>query len=93
MENPWNIRTIYELQYFNCPSCIFKDHSKQELVSHAFEFHPESIDYLSNIDDNSLSDVFCPWNEIMTKVKTEPSDDSIFTEDKVNLGFYDEGVV
>ena len=62
MNNPWNIYSIYELQFFNCPSCMFRHSSKQEIVYHAFECHPESVYYLSNISDNSLSDVSCPWN-------------------------------
>ena len=74
MDNPWNIQSIYELQYFNCPSCVFKNSSKQELVDHAYEIHPESIDYLSKINDNSLSDVTCPWNEILIKIKQESNE-------------------
>ena len=45
MENPWDIESIYELQFFNCPSCIFKDQSKQEIINHAYEVHPESIEH------------------------------------------------
>ena len=54
-------------------------------MNHAIELHPESIEYLSNIDDNSLSEVTCPWNVITAKVKTELRDsDLTFTEHKVN---------
>ena len=67
MTNPWNISSIYELQYFNCPSCIFKNRSKQEIVSHAYECHPESVNFLSKICDNSLSDIICPWNDYIIK--------------------------
>ena len=41
VENPWNIQSIYELQYFNCPNCIYKNQSKQDFINHAFENHPE----------------------------------------------------
>ena len=75
MDNPWNINSIYELQFFNCPSCIFKNNSKQEIVNHAYQFHPESIDFLTNINDNSLLDIICPWSENLTKIKTEPKDE------------------
>ena len=54
-ENPWHIYSIYELQYFICPSCEFKNQSKQEIVNHAYEIHPESIDFLTNIKDESLT--------------------------------------
>ena len=83
MENPWDIESIYDLQFFNCTSCIFKDHSKQEIINHAFEIHPESTECLKNIKDESLKDVVLPWNEnivfelrnfskIKTEVKEEP---------------------
>ena len=62
MENPWNIHSIYEFQYFNCPTCIFRNQSKQEFVNHAYEFHPDSLDYLINITDESLDDITCPWD-------------------------------
>ena len=71
MENPWEIDSIYELQYFNCPSCLFKDHSKQEIVNHAYEFHPNSIHHLDNIKDESLIDVICPWS--VQEIKKEES--------------------
>ena len=81
MDNPWNIQSIYELQYFNCPSCIFKNSSKQEFIDHACEIHPESIDYLSKIFDDSLSDVSCPWRNFLAKVKQENYDEgSKFTD-------------
>ena len=61
-DNPWNIKSIYELQYFICPSCEFKNSSKQEIINHAYEQHPKSIDFLTNISDDSLNDIICPWN-------------------------------
>ena len=89
MDNPWNIQSIYDLHYFNCPSCSFKNHYKQELVNHACENHPECIDYLANISDNSLSDIIFPTNqeiktedefqgqEFIPEIKIEPVDDYI----------------
>ena len=65
-ENPWNINSIYELQYFICPTCEFKNQSKQEIINHAYENHPESLDYLTNIKDDSLTDILCPWDTEIT---------------------------
>ena len=76
MENPWNIGSIYELQYFVCPTCVFKNQSKQDIINHAYEFHPEFVNYLK-ICDNSLNDVVCPWNELSKEIKIEPSDENI----------------
>ena len=71
MDNPWNIQSIYELQYFNCPECEFKDQFKQEFVNHAYELHPESLDFLINISDNSFDDITCPWD--IKDIKKEES--------------------
>ena len=64
-ENPWNVQSLYDLQFFNCPSpfCIYKNNSKQEFVNHSFHFHPESEPYLKNFKDNSLKDVEIPSKE------------------------------
>ena len=80
MDNPWNIQSIYELQYFNCPSCLYKNHCKQELINHAYECHPESIDYLANISDKSLSDINLPSSR--REIKTEINTDLVFPNDE-----------
>ena len=61
-ENPWAIISIFQLQYFNCPSCDFRNQSKQSFVEHAFEIHPESIEFLIKISDGSLDDIDYRWN-------------------------------
>ena len=50
-ENIWNIKSLYDLQYFNCPSCPYKNSLKQDFVNHAYVFHPESNKYLRNIPE------------------------------------------
>ena len=75
MRNPWNVQSIYELQYFNCPSCVFKNSSKQEFIDHAYEIHPESVNLFRKISDNSLNDVSCPWIETsITKIEIDETD-------------------
>ena len=59
-ENPWNIQSIYDLQFFNCPSCNYKNYSKQEFINHAYNSHPEAYPYLNNIKDGSLDDLITP---------------------------------
>ena len=88
LENPWNINSLYELQYFNCPSCEFKHVGKQDFVYHAYESHPESIDYLTNISDGSLKGILCPWdnsgNELTVEenvIKLEINPESIEEKD------------
>ena len=84
MENPWNVHSIYELQYFNCPSCEFKDHSKQQFINHAFGCHPISIDCLSKINDGSLKDIACPW--VIQGIKIEDNFADNVLEDPLEMG-------
>ena len=69
MLNPWHLQSIYDLQFFVCPSCVYKNHSKQEFINHAYEMHPKSLDYLHNIQDDSLKDIIFPNN--VEKIKEE----------------------
>ena len=68
MDNPWKITSIYDFQYFNCPSCVYKNNSKQEFINHAYEVHSDCVNHLDNVDDDSLEDVSCPWKN--SDVKT-----------------------
>ena len=53
---PWDVESLYEFQYFNCPTCPYKHHSAQDFVDHAFNSHPESKNY-----PDSFSDILPPW--------------------------------
>ena len=50
----WIIESLYDLQYFNCLGCQFKSKSKQEVIDHLYEEHPEGLLTLRNIKDDSL---------------------------------------
>ena len=80
--NPWNVQSLYELQFFNCPSCEFKIHSKQQFVDHAYKSHPDSINIMLNINDESIKDIVCPWKII--DVKKEPTNSELI-EDPLNI--------
>ena len=60
-KEPWDIQSIYELNYFCCATCTFRDRSKQKLVNHAVAKHPDAVGYLMLIQDGSLGDVDIPW--------------------------------
>ena len=79
MENPWNIQSLYEYQYFNCPVCTYKNHSKQKFVIHTYEFHPESTEFFMNINDESLLDIVLPWDETKVNIKEEMTDKDLMT--------------
>ena len=90
-ENPWDIKSIYELQYFNCRSCVYKNHFKQEFINHAYEFHPEAIVYLTNIQDGSLNDINIPWDINNIETKVEPIDDDFPTkEEPIDYDYIDD---
>ena len=62
IDNPWSVTSLFEFNYFNCPSCpFFKVVSKQDFVYHAFYTHPESTKDLKKISDGSLNGILLPW--------------------------------
>ena len=85
-KNPWNIGSLYEFFYFNCPSCPFRSKSNQEFVNHACNFHPEAGPYLQNIQDNSINDIHVPYHEFESKVsndRIENKNEEAFTVDAI----------
>ena len=75
LENPWDVASLYEYQYFLCPSCSYKHDSKQDFVTHTFHTHPESMDYFKKISDGSLSDIIKPWDELQDTIISENGHD------------------
>ena len=95
LENPWRVESLYEFQYFKCPSCEFEDGKKQEFLNHAYEYHPESTDYLCTITDGSLNDVMCPWNntpenEKLSKCNQDHGIEDFKTEDVEDISDINE---
>ena len=75
----WEVQSIYEFQYFNCPSCAFKHGFKQDFVNHISIAHPESVEFLRNIsDDESLGDILCPWT-----MKTSQNEDGLYMKNEL----------
>ena len=58
----WNVKSLYELQYFFCPDndCNYKIKSKHEFVDHIVDNHPEYMILQNSISDDSLSDITNP---------------------------------
>ena len=71
-DNPWSVASLYEFQYFNCPSCpFFKVGSKQDFVYHAFYTHPESTEDFKKISDGSQNGILLPWKSEDDKIEIE----------------------
>ena len=52
-----------EIPGLKCPATIFQADSKQDFVNHVHDLHVEAEEYFCKIEDGSLSDIFCPWEE------------------------------
>ena len=64
--NPWEVKSIYEYYFFNCPTCMYKHNIKQDFFDHILQFHPQSSDHLRKISDGSLSDIITPWEDTVS---------------------------
>ena len=71
LPNPWDVKSLFQFQYFNCPECLFKVHEKQTFVDHAFDSHPESVKFLNILEDESMTGISLPWNNAVD-IKVEP---------------------
>ena len=69
--SPWDVESLYEFQYFNCPTCPYKHKSAQDFVDHAFNTHQESKNHFMNISNHdSFSDIWpiFVFDPILTKL-------------------------
>ena len=66
-ENPWKVSAIEDFQFFCCPECDCRNHSKDDFLAHAFETHPDAKE--------ALKDIFGIYTVI--EVKAEKADDDI----------------
>ena len=61
--HPWDLSSLYDFQFFCCPECDYKAQERQYFVNHAYWTHPESIKFLSMIEDGSLLELSLPWSK------------------------------
>ena len=48
--NPWDVYSIFEFNYFCCPECDARSQNKQDFVNHATSNHPHVSPYhLTNL--------------------------------------------
>ena len=86
--NPWDIQSIYDLQFFNCPACVYKDVSKENFVYHAYENHSDSTTYLAIISDGSLDDIHCPWR-LNIEIKDDIADEAFPLDESEVMEHFD----
>ena len=46
MDNPWNVQSIQEFQFFNCPECDSQIKNLQDFIKHAVKDHEQAKDSL-----------------------------------------------
>ena len=83
--NPWDVCSLFEFNYFCCPECEFKtrsysiEQSAQDFVNHASSNHPWAVNFLQQISDGSIDNVILPKennsSQIKVEIKQEPEED------------------
>ena len=49
MENPWNVTSLEDFRYYNCPECEDKYVAKEQFVCHATTVHAKAREALPGI--------------------------------------------
>ena len=85
MNNPWEVTSLFEFNYFFCPECEFKTRSDsiaksaQNFVNHASHSHPWAVSFLQQISDGSIDDITFhnenDLSEVKVEIKSEPEED------------------
>ena len=77
--NPWDVKSLAEFHFYNCPSCTEKYNDEQDFVGHAFTSHPESAEFLNKIwDPNNVVKVELKEDEVdVDHVVPPPKSNSI----------------
>ena len=62
--NPWNVSSLEEFLFYNCPECVSKYSNREQFVGHAVVAHENSRDILMTILNENVeaSDEVNPCN-------------------------------
>ena len=87
-----NFKSLFDFQYFVCPLCPFKWHSKQGFVDHAWQKHPVLVEKMKSLQDNSMDEVVVPWkknqmNSNLTEKNKIQEEEKIIFESKEASSF------
>ena len=83
--NPWDVCSLFEFNYFCCPECEFKtrsysiEQSAQDFVNHASHNHPWAVNFLQQISDGSIDNIILSKendsSQVKVEIKQEPEED------------------
>jgi hypothetical protein len=71
-KNPWNVESVQEFSFLNCPECSFKTKSSKLFCDHAVENHPLSKVLLDSKSDYDKSMIGVVKNEEILKSLISP---------------------
>ena len=46
-DNPWEVSSLFDFNYFCCPECDNKSQNRQDFINHASNNHPWVSQFLS----------------------------------------------
>ena len=54
-DNPWEVSSLFDFNYFCCPECDSKSQNKQDFINHASNNHPWVSRFLKNFRPTLLT--------------------------------------
>ena len=50
--NPWNVPTLSDFMFYNCPECVYKSKDDTDFQTHAVVNHPQAKNFFEKLEEN-----------------------------------------
>ena len=78
IRSPWDVESIQDFQFYNCPSCVFMHKDESEFVQHALDVHPDCNKFILKLyfgeEDATEEDTNDHQNRITSDEKNDKPD-------------------
>ena len=92
--NPWDVDSIQDFQFYNCPSCVFMHKDESDFVQHALDVHPECNKFVLKLyfGEGAMEEVDKTYqqNHVTTHEKPDKVLDEDFAENEVKENIQNE---
>ena len=86
--NPWNVSSLEDFHFYNCPECELKYASKEQFIGHAVLKHPKALEFIptftQSVEPMTSDPLTTPEVHFDPNIKTEPIEQMSETEPDIH---------